>query len=145
MNLSKECEYCGNIFSAQRGTAKYCSDSCKTLAYRKRRTIEEEKIKQEEAENELANYLNKTLDVMREKIESDLKTQQQSIELQIQMEQERNRQKQIEQEMKNKKLKEQRAIDSAIARKKFEQKTKWIQFIGLSIIDILTNVSKKNG
>lgn len=38
---SKDCEHCGNNFTAERSSAKYCSDSCKTLANRNRRLAEE--------------------------------------------------------------------------------------------------------
>lgn len=49
---SIECEHCGNEFAAERSSAKYCSDSCKTLAYRHRlrlRDEEDERIEQENA------------------------------------------------------------------------------------------------
>jgi hypothetical protein len=35
----KLCEYCGRQFEAKRGTAKYCSNSCRTKAYRRRHGI----------------------------------------------------------------------------------------------------------
>ena len=49
---SIECEHCGNDFTAERSSAKYCSDSCKTLAYRHRvrlRDEDDERIEQENA------------------------------------------------------------------------------------------------
>lgn len=33
-----ECEYCGDNYLAVRISSKYCSDSCKSMAYRKRKT-----------------------------------------------------------------------------------------------------------
>lgn len=33
----KTCVYCGKSFPFQRSSAMYCSDSCKTMAYRQRR------------------------------------------------------------------------------------------------------------
>lgn len=32
--MDKQCEFCGKLFSAQRKTAKYCSDICKVSASR---------------------------------------------------------------------------------------------------------------
>lgn len=32
-NYEKNCEHCGQPFYAERSTKKYCSDSCRTLAY----------------------------------------------------------------------------------------------------------------
>ena len=32
-----ECEYCGNEYLAERNSSKYCSNSCRTMAYRKRK------------------------------------------------------------------------------------------------------------
>jgi hypothetical protein len=43
--MEKECQHCGNQFEAQRITAKYCSDSCKTKANKARRAEEEEQKK----------------------------------------------------------------------------------------------------
>lgn len=34
--MQKNCEYCGNHFTFQRNTRKYCSDNCKQMAYFKR-------------------------------------------------------------------------------------------------------------
>jgi hypothetical protein len=31
--MQKNCAYCGNLFSFQRNTRKYCSDNCKQMAY----------------------------------------------------------------------------------------------------------------
>ncbi len=37
--VKKNCEYCGNSFTAKRKSAKYCSNACRTKAYRKRNGI----------------------------------------------------------------------------------------------------------
>lgn len=34
--MQKNCEYCGNHFTFQRSTRKYCSDNCKQMAYFRR-------------------------------------------------------------------------------------------------------------
>lgn len=39
-----ECEYCGATYYAERISSKYCSDSCKTMAYRKRKTDYEQAL-----------------------------------------------------------------------------------------------------
>jgi hypothetical protein len=38
--ITCECAYCGAAYKAARSSAKYCSDSCKTMANRKRRQAE---------------------------------------------------------------------------------------------------------
>lgn len=40
MKLLKECEHCGSDFTCDRNSAKFCSDSCKSLANRQRRKLE---------------------------------------------------------------------------------------------------------
>ena len=58
---SIECKHCGNDFTAERSSAKYCSDSCKTLAYRHRvklRDEDDERIEQENAIYEWQQKLN---------------------------------------------------------------------------------------
>jgi hypothetical protein len=37
MSIQIKCQHCGTDFIAERTSRKYCSDSCKTLAYRKRK------------------------------------------------------------------------------------------------------------
>jgi hypothetical protein len=41
MSIWIECEYCGIAHLAERRSAKYCSDSCKTMACRRRKIIAE--------------------------------------------------------------------------------------------------------
>ena len=38
---NKKCEQCGDYFEAKRNTAKYCSNSCRTMAHRKRNNLPE--------------------------------------------------------------------------------------------------------
>jgi hypothetical protein len=35
--IDTECEYCGTNYRAERISSKYCSNSCKSMAYRKRK------------------------------------------------------------------------------------------------------------
>ncbi len=43
-----ECEYCGELFDAERASAKYCCDSHKTLACRQRKEIEQAELDRQE-------------------------------------------------------------------------------------------------
>lgn len=51
-NYDNNCEYCGQFLYAERSTKKYCSNSCKTMACRKRK-----------AENELALIVQKQIEL----------------------------------------------------------------------------------
>ena len=37
MRINIKCKYCGTEYQAKRSSRKYCSDTCKTMAYRKRK------------------------------------------------------------------------------------------------------------
>jgi len=52
-----ECKYCSTEFYAQRSTAKYCSDSCKSLANRKRRADENDYETNQQSMYELNNRM----------------------------------------------------------------------------------------
>ncbi|MFP4369448.1 MAG: hypothetical protein ACLFR2_07705 [Candidatus Kapaibacterium sp.] len=54
----KICDYCGKPYTAKRGTSKYCSNACRTKAYRNRKNIPEPDFKSKSpsitaSENEL--------------------------------------------------------------------------------------------
>jgi hypothetical protein len=61
--VHKQCEHCGNEYTAIRSSAKYCSDSCKTIACRDRK----EKERKEKLEKDEQKRLE------RERIEKELK------------------------------------------------------------------------
>jgi hypothetical protein len=54
MNIYIECEYCGEEYKAKRSSRKYCSDTCKTMAYRKRKQEYQEQFI--EINNKLLNF-----------------------------------------------------------------------------------------
>lgn len=48
--ISVQCKYCGTDFSAKRFSAKYCCDSCRTMACRRRRQAEAREFEQTKIE-----------------------------------------------------------------------------------------------
>lgn len=70
-----ECEYCFTEFYAQRSSAKYCGDSCKSLANRKRRADEHEN----EINGQSLDALNKIMILKQEKMLRDLELSKASV------------------------------------------------------------------
>ena len=117
-----ECEYCGGDYYAERSSRKYCSNSCKSMANRRRRR-EEEVVKNQ------IKYMNKKAEEMRQwrqQFEEErakqqeiriLENLQKEIEKQKQMEIER--QENAEKERLAKEVKEAEMLD-----KKFKQAAK---------------------
>jgi hypothetical protein len=78
--IVKQCEHCGTEYTAVRSTAKYCSDSCKTIACRdrkeeerKEKLLEDERkrIEQERLEKELKEKKEQEDALNREKARKD--------------------------------------------------------------------------
>ncbi len=63
--ITKVCEYCEAIFTAQKSTTKYCSHTCASRAYKKRKKID----KLEASEREIAiKTEDRRLDIIKENI-----------------------------------------------------------------------------
>ena len=68
-NILKNCQRCGNEFNAERNAAKYCGNTCKTMANRERRKNEQITLLQEQQQAQIDEKLRlkkETLKVKRE-------------------------------------------------------------------------------
>ncbi|MBK6965120.1 MAG: hypothetical protein IPH20_14570 [Bacteroidales bacterium] len=143
-----ECEYCGDSYQAERISSKYCSDSCKSMAYRKRKVDYEQAL--------IALQQKKLIDQAHEKwlAEFNEKNRLESINRQERLEQEMNerlRKAEVERQERKEKYDKERALK----RKKHEQRMAEIErensqneltaiLLGGLANRIIENLSKKN-
>jgi hypothetical protein len=83
MSIEKSCQYCGAEYTAERDSAKYCSNSCKTLACRQRRENERIAYLQEQKRIEIDRiYRQEAADfrILKEQFEAKWAEQDQKLE-----------------------------------------------------------------
>ena len=68
-NILKNCQRCGNEFNAERNTAKYCGNTCKTMANRERRKNEQIALLQEQEQAQIDEKLRLKKETLKEKRE----------------------------------------------------------------------------
>ena len=144
MSFTKECENCGGEFTAQRETAKYCSDSCKMQSCRSRKVVELQLAEQEEIKNEILQIELQKLELIQ--LEMELKNESHKRWQDFENLKELDRQQKIQdaKDKKNEELKkkyqndaELRLIKSDQRRIEDKERTKKMKFItevGLGII-----------
>jgi hypothetical protein len=113
--IEDECDYCGQSYYAERSTKKYCSDSCKTMACRKRKSDSEQALLLLQQFKQCQETHQKWLD------EFAKKNRIEKIARQEQFEQEMiENQKQAE--VERQKRKENNDKENALKRQKYEQR-----------------------
>jgi hypothetical protein len=142
------CDYCGQSYYAERSTKKYCSDSCKTMACRKRKSDSEQallllqKFKQDQETHQ--RWLDEFAEKNRiEKIARQEEAEREMIERQKQADverQERNEKKDKENALKRQKH-EQRMAEL----RKTSQNQFTAQLFGGLVNHIIVNLSEPNG
>jgi hypothetical protein len=140
MSLTKDCEYCGNEFTAQRETAKYCCDSCKTLACRQRRVDEQVQAEAEETQNAILQNERARLELIEAEMERQLQLKKQAQEFQNQVLLERQHQEEIERLKKNEKDKVKRQIEHQKRMKKADNSAKLKGLVALGFIALVSKL-----
>ncbi|MEI8046801.1 MAG: hypothetical protein WCI92_05430 [Bacteroidota bacterium] len=141
MSFLKDCDRCGNEFEAQRDSAKYCSDSCKTLACRSRRA-EEQELAERQAVIHAANEKNRRrLEEMQANFEKSKAEAQARQELFNQEKKERESKEQHERELKYEKVKADRAKLHAKRMHEVERTGNMIALGGLGAFGMLNYFS----
>ena len=140
MSLTKDCEYCGNEFTAQRETAKYCCDSCKTLACRQRRVDEQVQAEAEETQNAILQNERARLELIEAEMERQLQLKKQAQEFQNQVLLERQNQEEIERLKKNEKDKVKRQIEHQKRMKKADNSAKLKGLVALGFIALVSKL-----
>ena len=139
MSLTKYCEYCQNEFEALRDSAKYCCDSCKTLACRQRRVDEQEQYEQEEIRSAALQIEREKLELIEAEMERQLQLKKQAQEFQNQVLLERQHKEEIERLEKYEKDKVRRQIEHEKRMKKADNSAK---LTGLAALGFIALVSK---
>ncbi len=143
MTEPKNCEYCGGEFNAQRETAKYCSDSCKTLSCRQRRADEQLITEQEVQKNEILQLERKKLELIQLELEQKNELQKQWQDFENLKEVDRQQKIQAERDKKNEELKIQRQLERNNRREEADRYSKRVELVALGVIGIISKLSKR--
>jgi len=144
MNLLKQCEYCGDEFEAIRDSAKYCSDSHRSLANRQRRRNEEIEYERECQQEEYD-------EMCRISDEEQLKREEQAIAQQAEQKlikeaehKIREEQRRIDEQQRRIKQDEKREKESKIILQKAEINLKLKVLGGVALFGIIGNFLNSN-